>query len=174
VPPKTFVPTEKWSAYIVVNTTTVVSMPVRRPTSIKVPLLPPQTVVQTAPVYGNLKQRCLELVGQLNEFATERADLMNTRYPHVSELEFNGWRSATDKIFRVRYLRQIKNLRDELGTFHFQDEELDEILEADDRNEEARKIPRRSPFYGSGWITTVHIRVLGERLAALASRIPQN
>jgi hypothetical protein len=165
-PPKALPPT---------GTSPVVKPPPKhpvQPATKPTPQSPPPA--QTAPVYGNLKQRCLQLSGELIEFASNREGLMNNRYPHVSADEFNGWRLGTDRIFRMRHARQIKDLRDELATFHFKDVELDEILDGDDRNEQSRNLPRESPSYGSGWIATSHIRGIGERLAVLAKRIPDN
>jgi hypothetical protein len=133
----------------------------QKPKSVPPPPLP-TPVIQTAPVYGNLKARCEALTTDISTFMQRRYSALHDPkiYPPPQTLaSAYKWETSNDSEFRGRYLEQVKGILDELRGFHISDPALDGILKM-----------HQSP---TQFFFMHDIEIVNSRLTAMASELPQ-
>src|ERR1700675_6686 len=142
------------------------------PPEVKPPQSPP---LQIAPVYGNLKQRSLDLSQQIAQLVHHREVMFDNKriYPRpLTKERYKEWEKSNDAELRP-FIAQVKVIRDEFRTFHIEDNELNEILKHDEENDQYRKLSPGEPFYWMGWINIADMKIIAVRLTVLANQVPQ-
>lgn len=130
--------------------------------------------IQIAPFFGDLKARCISLSQGISELVRHRYDQLENKYPKPLTAERRQeWHRSNDVEFRHEYLAQVKAIRDEFAVLHYVDNDLDQILERDQRNAQFRTVfPVQGVPQELGWIDIYDIQKVAERLLVLASKLP--
>jgi signal transduction histidine kinase len=135
------------------------------------------TVFQSPPNYGNLKERCIQLVADINALIRHRRDqLQNAQAyaPPLTREKMTNWIQSNDAQFRGVALygsvfQRTKDLRNELAQRNLRDKRLDDILGKYDEN---AKLSRNDPQLQ--WLNLIDIydmEDIASRLQVLANLI---
>jgi hypothetical protein len=148
--------------------------PEHKPPEHKPPVV--QRVIQQvqAPVYGNLRERCLKLSGELDNLSKYRNAKFEDRatYPRpLTRERVNEW-LRSNNIRMEPFLPRIIALRDELAQMYFHDEILDSFLK---KHQENLEIKRTHPEFDDNfvWLKVEDMDTVAECFRRLANQIPQ-
>lgn len=103
------------------------------------PSQPPQTIIQVAPTFGNLKERAIalsqEIMDDLYSHGWEEGDPRRPPHSvieHIQKLEGQQqveWCKRRSRFFRARFLERVLGIRDEFAQLHIHDDRLDRFRE---------------------------------------------
>jgi len=138
------------------------------PKSVDQPNSQPTIVIQTVPVYGNLKQRtlklCTEQQWELNmiQQASLRSDNPNPM------IEFKSFQ------FRGGVLPEIRKLRDQFAAHDYHNIELDDFFATEDEYEQDQNKVRQlgGPYIKSPTLTLAEMERVLDELKDLADQLP--
>jgi hypothetical protein len=126
---------------------------------------PPQTIIQVAPTFGNLKERAMELSDEImNDLYLhgwkeyERHGIVSEHWPTDSDKSYE-WIVARSNVFRFKFLARVREIRDEFSALHLRNDRLEDGLK------EEREMP--SPHY----LNPSTIEGISDSLKALAAQI---
>jgi hypothetical protein len=132
-------------------------------------------LIEIAPVYGNLKQRCINLSGEIAQLVQHRTDQINNgqMYPRpLTEERYLTWLKSNDTEFRHNYVPDAEAMRDELSALHIKDERLDQILDEDLDNRRLLQSRPQLSENNFGLMGVYDFQVIGERLGVLCNQLP--
>jgi hypothetical protein len=138
--------------------------------------LPRQTVVQSLPPnFGNLKERTMDLVSNIKQLVELRFKALKTSLvysPPLTEDKMNEWNRSNNTAFRSSgQVDHAKKLRTEFAQFHLVDEQLNRLLDEDDRDlATATRAPPQAQSIG--WMDPYNMTEIANGLARLASKLP--
>lgn len=124
---------------------------------------------------GNLKERALSLVSELNGFVAYRQNFLQKRYAkEVKHGEsrwpiYKSWDGSTSGMYRQLYEQRVIGIVSELAALHLRDQRLDEDLEMTKELEQAAQL---SGNRISASVDLFSVQDISDRLAALAKLLP--
>jgi hypothetical protein len=140
---------------------------------------PPQTIIQVAPTFGNIKERAIQLADDIMRdlyrhgwgggSGLER-EFVVQHYPEPQDrkgqVEWTHFRTA---YFRFRFRDRVIGIRDEFVQLHLRNQELDRFLDSEKGYEEwEKKMPTAVPD-----LLPQEIQEVAEQLRSLAEKVPQ-
>jgi hypothetical protein len=140
------------------------------------PSEPPPTIIQTAPTYGNLKQRTIDLANEIV------SDLYSNGWPlprgvepwpgirpmPTDPKERNRWVHYRSGSFRWKCFKHVVAIRDEFAQLHIHDDDLDQFIEREQNY--ARDLGSNFPTWPD--IFPMEIEEVARWLVRLANELP--
>ena len=133
-------------------------------------------IIQTAPVYGNLKERSLKLAKDITkdlyihgwQQSTEKSKYLIGPLPKTSEQRY-AWCQNRSMYFRYLFLRKVIAIQSEFAQLHIKDENLEAFL-----SDTATVGPTNNMLSGymKSPIQPQAIEMVAESLKAMAGKIP--
>jgi hypothetical protein len=148
---------------------------------------PTQKIIQTGPVFGNIKERALALADEImvdlyrhgwrEDDPGHPPPTMIVEHMPSSPDDIRKWTKRRSDHFLIRYLEKVLFIRNELFQLHFQDELLDDLLKFQATKEKQKKqfaamgLQKQSEEFDVP-IQPVEIEIVVERLRVLANKVP--
>lgn len=100
---------------------------------------PPQTIIETGPVFGNIKERALKLADEIMDDLYMHGWMgggpqKQQVFPYPSHTDANAlmqWSQSRSAYFRFRFHSRVIGIRDEFAQLHIRSKELDDVLEVE-------------------------------------------
>jgi hypothetical protein len=137
----------------------------------------PNIIIQTGPVFGNLRDRAIGLSQEIMSALYQNGWPLQAGQPAPV---FNNpttkaeWNSGISGEFRLRYLHRLRDIRDECAQIHLRDPHLDEFFKYEAmRQDEATTLRASGKPVPDGMMNILpqQIQELAERLRVLADQI---